>query len=166
MLAVRSGLAFQLDPTDSVPGLLDEAVRRAGLRHPHVVPVYDVGRHDSGVYVVSQLIDGPTLDRYASTVPRTRAGLRSLAGLVVQVADALATAHARGVLHRDVKPSNVLVGLDGCAYLTDFGLAATANNQREPAGTLAYTAPDLLAGPGRRTGGRRSTAWGCCCTRP
>jgi serine/threonine-protein kinase len=128
-----------------------EARAAAGLRHPHIVEVYDYGEavDASGrtrPYVVMELVEGPTLDdllagRALPWDAATRIG--------AQVAAALAAAHARGVVHRDVKPGNVMVTPDG-VKLVDFGISAAAGAVDEAAGevlgTPAYLAPERLDG--------------------
>ena len=128
-----------------------EARAAAGLRHPHIVEVYDYGEatDEAGQarpYVVMELVDGPTLDdllknRSLPWTAATRIG--------AQVAAALAAAHARGVVHRDVKPGNVMVSRDG-VKLVDFGISAAAGavdeTDGEVLGTPAYLAPERLDG--------------------
>ena len=96
-----------------------EALAAAAIEHPHVVPVYDVGAVDGVPFIAMRLIEGPSL---AEVVSRGPLEPRRAVALIVQVAGALEAAHARGVLHRDVKPANVLLDGDH-AYVTDFGVA-------------------------------------------
>jgi hypothetical protein len=114
----------------------------ARLAHPHVVPVFEVGDD----FLVSAYIDGPNLARRLYTPIAPGEALR----LVRQIADALAHAHDRGVVHRDVKPSNILVDGRGNAYLADFGLAAFLGEDDDPAraaGTPQFMAPEQRHGP-------------------
>ena len=126
-----------------------EARAAAGLRHPNIVEVYDYGetRDDDGPlqpYVVMELIDGPSLAQW-----QIDGGLPwpTAVAICAQVAAALAAAHARGVVHRDVKPGNVLVTAAG-VKLVDFGISATAGEADETdgqvLGTPAYLAPERL----------------------
>jgi serine/threonine-protein kinase len=128
-----------------------EARAAAGLRHPNVVEVYDYGEavdEAGGVrpYVVMELVEGTTLDQLLSrrTLPWDAA-----TRICAQVAAALAAAHARGVVHRDVKPGNVMVTPDG-VKLVDFGISAAAGAvdeaDGEVLGTPAYLAPERLDG--------------------
>jgi hypothetical protein len=113
----------------------------ARLAHPHVVPIFEVGDD----YLVSAFIDGPNLSRRLHTPIAPAEALR----LVRQVADALGHAHGRGVIHRDVKPSNILVDAHGNAFLADFGLAAFVGEDDDPArhaGTPQFMAPEQRRG--------------------
>jgi len=100
--------------------LLHEARAMARLAHPHVVAVYDVGRLDEQVFLAMELVEGPTLRRWLAAEPRSRA---ELLAVFVGAGRGLAAAHAEGLVHRDFKPDNVLIGRDGRARVTDFGLA-------------------------------------------
>ncbi|MBX9626938.1 MAG: serine/threonine protein kinase [Gemmataceae bacterium] len=121
-----------------------EARRVAGLRHPHVAPVFDVGRDGDAAFIVSEYIEGGSLaDRLAKGTPDTADAVH----WAVQVAGALAYAHARGFVHRDVKPGNVLLDHHGRALLADFGIAAEAGEGAgTAAGTPGYVAPEQAAG--------------------
>ncbi|MEA2123844.1 MAG: hypothetical protein QOI80_626 [Solirubrobacteraceae bacterium] len=125
-----------------------EGRTQALLDHPHVVTVYDAGESDHGLYLAMRLIDGPALVELI----RDRAlDARRTLDLLGQVADALDAAHAAGLVHRDVKPHNVLVGEGDCAYLADFGLTRnglepTLTATGEIVGTVAYLAPEVVRG--------------------
>jgi serine/threonine protein kinase len=97
-----------------------EARAAANLNETHVVPIHDVGEIDGHLYVTMRLIEGRDLHTILAEGPLepTRA-----AGIIEQVASALHAAHRIGLMHRDVKPSNILVAEDGFAYLIDFGIA-------------------------------------------
>ena len=127
----------------AAPRLRSEALAAAAIEHPHVVPVYDAGLVDGVPYIAMRLIDGPSL---AEVVARGPLDVRRAVALIVQVADALEAAHARGVLHRDVKPANVLLDGDH-AYVTDFGVAYRMTEVAPGlAGTPGYLAPEALRG--------------------
>jgi eukaryotic-like serine/threonine-protein kinase len=122
-----------------------EAQTASGLNHPHIVTVYDVGEHDGQQYIVSELVDGGTLDDWA--LATRRRGWRQSVELVTGVADGIAAAHAAGVLHRDIKPGNILIGGNGYAKLADFGLAKLANPvSADPAELLANRSRNTRAG--------------------
>ncbi|MDD7963900.1 serine/threonine-protein kinase [Actinomycetospora lemnae] len=123
-----------------------EAEAAAELREPHVVPVHDYGEIDGQLYLDMRLIDGTDLATLLRSGPLEP---RRAVGLITQVAAALDAAHAAGLVHRDVKPSNVLVGPDDFAHLTDFGIARPAGSMSVAEngmviGTLAYMAPERL----------------------
>src|SRR2546429_7010811 len=144
---------------------LSEARVAARLRHPNVVSVHDCGRAPDGTpYIVMELVPGRTLaQRLADGVPSAAETLR----VAEQVARALDHAHRAGVVHRDVKPANVLLAEDGGVRLGDFGIA---HLEAEPqsgetwagAGTPAYTAPEQRPGGrgvlGGHTGASRPVA--------
>ena len=111
-----------------------EAQNAASLNHPNVVSVYDYGEDPNGPYIVMELVDGEdlaTILRRNGPLPASQAARISAA-----VARALAAAHARGIVHRDVKPGNVLIGRDGRVKVVDFGIArAVAEAQMTLPGT-------------------------------
>jgi serine/threonine-protein kinase len=125
----------------------------ASIRHPNVVRVYGAGAKDGRLYVTMQYIEGSDL---ASVLKRERLSPAAAARLIAQVADALDAAHARGIVHRDVKPANVLIEGEGDAMhciLTDFGLMKNVSSAAEPLtragsflGSCDYAAPEQLLG--------------------
>ncbi len=132
-----------------------EARILAQLDHPHIVPVYDVGYSDDGHgYVVSKLISGTDLGERTRLV---RPSLRESVELIASLAEALHHAHTRGLVHRDVKPANILIDDAGKAYLADFGLALRDVDFGKGAGltgTPAYMSPEQARGEGHRVDGR------------
>ncbi len=131
-----------------------EARTSAQLRHPSIVAVHEAGLHEGRPYLVMELVPGENLERALSRgLP-----LRHRVEIVRDVARALEHAHEHGVIHRDVKPGNVLVDREGRAHLTDFGLARSVSGSDrvtlagEIVGTLAYMAPEQLAGEGDALG--------------
>ncbi|WP_367128475.1 protein kinase [Saccharothrix sp. HUAS TT1] len=126
----------------------NEARALALLSHPNLVPVYDAGKDGRAAFVVLRLVEGRTLRERLAEGPLTVAEARTLGALL---ADALAHVHERGVVHRDVKPSNVLLDDEGTPYLADFGLAQLAGATRftrtdQMVGTAAYLAPEQVRG--------------------
>ncbi len=134
-----------------------EAKHVAQLRHPAIVSVHEVGTADGVPYLVSDFVEGATL---ADLLSARRPGFREAAELVAAVADALQYAHERGVVHRDVKPSNVMIGAGGAPHVMDFGLAkreageVTMTVEGQVLGTPAYMAPEQARGEGHRVDGR------------
>ncbi len=121
-----------------------EAEAAADLREPHVVPVHDFGEIDGQLFLDMRLIDGTDLGTVLGEGPL--APPRAL-DLITQVAAALDAAHAAGLVHRDVKPSNVLVGPGDFAHLADFGIARSTGSETAEGsviGTMAYMAPERL----------------------
>jgi serine/threonine-protein kinase len=121
---------------------------QASLEHPHVVTVYEAGESEHGLYLAMRLVRGPTLA--ALLLDGVLDARRSL-GMLEQVAAAIDHAHAAGLVHRDVKPKNVLVGEGDDAYLSDFGLTKLGGSSGitvtgEVVGTLAYLAPEVILG--------------------
>jgi predicted Ser/Thr protein kinase len=102
---------------------LDEARALARLSHPNVVTVYEVGTDDDRIFLAMEFIEGPTLRQWLETGPATAEIRRALA----QVAHGLSAAHAAGLVHRDVKPDNIIVGADGRARVVDFGVAKSTH---------------------------------------
>ncbi|MDB4959659.1 MAG: Serine/threonine kinase [Myxococcales bacterium] len=115
---LRSELAA--DAEAATARLLREGRAIAKLAHPHVVAVFDVGQHGDAVFIAMELVDGRSLDVWIAEQPRP---WREVVRVFVQAGDGLAAAHAAGLIHRDFKPANVLLGHDGRARVTDFGVA-------------------------------------------
>jgi Tol biopolymer transport system component len=101
-----------------------EAQMASALNHPHILTVYHVGDFEGRDYLVTEFVDGGTLKNWALA---GRRGWREIVELLSGVADGLAAAHAAGILHRDIKPDNILIGRNGYAKLADFGLAKSVN---------------------------------------
>jgi tetratricopeptide (TPR) repeat protein len=121
-----------------------EAQALAKLRHPNVVAVHDVGVTDGRAWIAMELVEGETLRQWAAK----RQPVAEVLAVFRQAAQGLAAAHAAGIVHRDFKPENVLVGRDGRAQVTDFGLAESAGTE-DPAvlsGTPAYMSPEQTEG--------------------
>ena len=101
-----------------------EAQTVARLEHPHIVPIYKVGRHEEVFYIIMRCIDGPSLRQLLGTQKRLSVG--DAARIARQAADALAYAHSHDIVHRDIKPDNILLDKSGYVMVTDFGIAKAA----------------------------------------
>ena len=130
---------------DEISGrVLREAQAMARLSHPNAVQVYEVGELGDRVFVAMELVEGGTLAEWLRKSPRSTA---EIVAMFVQAGRGLEAAHAAGLVHRDFKPANVLVGTDGRARVTDFGLAHGAGGELGGAvGTPGYVAPEQQAG--------------------
>jgi predicted Ser/Thr protein kinase len=134
---------------DDRQAALAEAKALARLSHPNVVPIYDVGLERDHVYLVMELVRGQTLAQ--SSAKRT---VREILAVYHQAGTALAAAHGAGLVHRDFKPQNAIVGADGRVRVVDFGLACEADvedpmspaTRRPAAGTPHFMAPEIKAG--------------------
>jgi serine/threonine-protein kinase len=131
-----------------------EAIAVANLRHPNIATVYDVGRDvvrgDTFHYLVMEFIDGQTLDRVLQRQGQPFS-LQQTEEVIRQVAQALSYAHQRGMIHRDVKPANIMLGQDGHVTLMDFGLVRAGELSQltqtgTALGTPAYMAPEQIMG--------------------
>ena len=120
-VAIKVPHRHRVAQPEDVEAYLAEARILASLDHPHIVPVHDVGRTDDGLpFVVSKLIEGCDLKQKLQEVCFAFA---ESAALVATVAEALHHAHRKGLVHRDIKPGNLLLDADGKPYVADFGLA-------------------------------------------
>ncbi|MEP7285990.1 MAG: serine/threonine-protein kinase, partial [Chloroflexota bacterium] len=121
----------------------------AHLQHAHILPVYDFGREDATIFLVMRLVDGGSMDQMLRTggLP-----IQQTARLLEQIASALTYAHGEGVVHRDLKPNNILIDKSGSPYLTDFGIAKLIKNDAMLTatgmvmGTPSYMAPEQWRG--------------------
>ena len=146
---------FELD----TQRVLREAQALARLSHPHVVAVHEVGEHDDRLFIAMELVEGTTLSEWAKQAHDWRTAL----GPLLDAARGLSAAHRAGIVHRDFKPANVMIGHDGRARVLDFGLARGATSASGPApstsaldlqltqsgtlmGTPAYLAPEQWLG--------------------
>jgi serine/threonine protein kinase/DNA-directed RNA polymerase subunit RPC12/RpoP len=127
-----------------------EAKTQARLRHPNIVAIYDVRQGKDLIYIVMELIDGETLLQMIQR-SGSRLAVKDAIRICYQVARALAHAHEKGIVHRDVKPSNIMITPEGNAKLIDFGLAKNLRevtlgitSDGETLGTLGYMAPEQL----------------------
>ena len=130
----------------SSTNFITEARRVARLKHPGIVPVFDVGTEDGRCFIVSEYVEGGSLaDRLAKSPPAVSETVQWLG----EIATALEYAHLHGVIHRDIKPANILIDHHGRALLADFGIAQSAQKTGTFApslGTLRYMSPEQLEG--------------------
>ncbi|GAA1547426.1 serine/threonine-protein kinase [Kribbella lupini] len=153
-VAIKLLRALDGDPMDEVQRFRIEAQAAARLQHPNVVATYDVGAADDQVFLVMELVTGTDLAQLMRSkgLPSTKL----VADIAVQGARALDAAHGAGIIHRDVKPGNLLLAGDGTLKITDFGLAHTGGLNGATGqvllGTAAYISPEQV------TGGQATTA--------
>ncbi len=157
IVAIKVPRAGSLPDGKDLDRFLREARSVAQLRHPAIVPVHEVGQADGVPYLVCEFVAGVTLDdRLTDRAP----SFRDSAQMVAVLADALQYAHEHGVVHRDVKPSNIMIGDDGTPHLMDFGLAkreageVTMTLDGQVLGTPAYMSPEQARGEGHQVDGR------------
>jgi serine/threonine protein kinase len=148
--------------------LLREAQTASALNHPNICTIYQIGRLDERFYLVMELVEGQPLSELARS---TKLTTEAVTRYGVQIADALAHAHDRQIVHRDLKGANVVITRDGRVKVLDFGLArrldpaavdaitrsqASVERDRAIVGTLPYMAPEVLTG---ETGSYQSDIW-------
>src|SRR6266567_1013770 len=132
-----------------------EAQTASSLNHPNICTIYDIGEEDGSAYIAMEFIEGQTLKHRIEGRPMRFADLLDAA---ISIADALAAAHARGIVHRDVKPANIFISRSGQTKVLDFGLAkytAEQHNARDNSqtGSMPTAAdPMLLTSPGTAVG--------------
>jgi serine/threonine-protein kinase len=146
-VAVKRLLPHLATDPDAAARFEREAHAAASLNHPGIVTVYDTGEDEAGPYIVLELIEGETLAARSGPMRPDQ-----VVDIVTQASAALDHAHAVGVVHRDVKPANLIVDSDGRVRLADFGIAraigdpTTVTEAGALVGTIAYMAPELLEG--------------------
>ena len=148
-VAIKMLLKGDFATVDERQRFRSEAEAAARLSHPHIIPTYDIGEHEGRVFFCMKLIEGqPLSSRLANgPLPSQRA-----AQVMASISDAIHYAHQQGVLHRDLKPSIVMLDDEGVAYIADFGLAkqfhdrSTLTRSGAILGTPSYMAPEQAAG--------------------
>ncbi|MCB9378167.1 MAG: protein kinase [Holophagales bacterium] len=134
--------------TAGAPGLLAEAVAAAQIQHPNAVGIYDAEEVGEAAFVAMEFVDGIGLDSYLEE--RGRLDWSEVAPLGAAIARGLSAAHERGLVHRDIKPGNILLGHDGSIKISDFGLAQFVTHRNEKVGqvfgTPGFLAPEALLG--------------------
>jgi WD40 repeat protein len=153
VVALKMILTGEFASAAEVQRFRREAENAAALDHPNIVPIYEVGEHDGHHFFSMKLIGGGSLAR--ARAPGSRIAPKEAARLVAAAARAVHHAHQRGILHRDVKPANILLDADGQPHVTDFGLAkrvaggASQTQLGVVVGTPAYMAPEQADGRGK-----------------
>jgi len=130
-----------------------EAQVVAKLNHPNIVSIYDIGKEDEKQFFVLEFVDGMSLRELLGTYPEGKCDIQTVLRTSMDVCSALQYAHSQGVLHRDVKPENILITQEGIAKLMDFGLAKmlgqpSVTQEGVIVGTVAYVAPEIALGKG------------------
>lgn len=124
-----------------------EAQAAAGLENPNIVNVYDVGEDNGNNFIVMELVEGITLKEYIAK--KGKLSVREATSIAIQVAMGLAAAHDQGIVHRDVKPQNIIISTDGKVKVTDFGIARAASSNTISAnamGSVHYSSPEQVRG--------------------
>ncbi len=124
-----------------------EAQAAAGLMHPNIVNVYDVGDEKGMYYIVMELVDGITLKQYIEK--KSRLSVKEAISIAIQVSMGLEAAHNNHIIHRDIKPQNIIISKDGKVKVTDFGIAKAATSNTITSnvmGSVHYTSPEQARG--------------------
>ena len=145
-VAIKVLRVGELDDPAGAARFAAEARNLARLRHPNIPAVHDVGQHDDSPYIVEDFVEGRTLE---ALLRDGRLDRRARVDILVKVAGALAHAHAQGIIHRDVKPANIIVDAAGEPHVVDFGLSRAATDpaltaEGLAAGTPYYMAPEQI----------------------
>ena len=135
------------EDTKFVTKFRGEAQAIAGISHPNIVGIYDVGEENGMYYIVMELVDGITLKKYIEE--KGKLSVKEAAGIALQIANGLEAAHSNHIIHRDIKPQNILIARDGTAKVTDFGIAKAASSNTITAnamGSVHYISPEQARG--------------------
>ena len=147
LVAVKVLKAEFREDTTFVAKFRKEAQAAAGLAHPNVVNVFDVGEDRGLYYIVMELIEGITLKDYITK--KGKLSVKEATSIAIQVSLGLEAAHNRGIIHRDVKPQNIIISTDGKVKLSDFGIAKATNSNTITAnvmGSVHYSSPEQVRG--------------------
>ena len=124
-----------------------EAQAAAGLMHPNIVNVYDVGEEDGIHYIVMELVEGITLKKYIER--KSRLTIKEAISIAIQVSMGIEAAHNNHIIHRDIKPQNIMISKEGKVKVTDFGIAKAASSNTITSnvmGSVHYTSPEQARG--------------------
>lgn len=135
------------EDTTFIKKFRSEAQAAAGLTHPNIVNVFDVGDDGGVYYIVMELIEGITLKEYISK--KGKLSIKEATSIAIQVSMGLEAAHSHGIVHRDVKPQNIIISTDGKVKVTDFGIARAASSNTISSnvmGSVHYSSPEQVRG--------------------
>jgi len=133
--------------TNFVSKFRSEAQAAAGLMHPNIVNVYDVGEENGIYYIVMELVEGITLKKYIEK--KARLSVKEAISIAIQVSMGIEAAHNNHIIHRDIKPQNIIISKDGKVKVTDFGIAKAATSNTITSnvmGSVHYTSPEQARG--------------------
>jgi serine/threonine-protein kinase len=148
LVALKFLPAHLADSEESKARLIQEAKVASALNHPNVCTIHEIGEHDGQLYVVMEFVAGQTLHE---KILEGRLPVKQAIEIGIQIADGLAAAHEKGIVHRDVKPDNIMVRRDGIVQIMDFGLAkihgvSRLTKEGSTIGTAGYMSPELVQG--------------------
>jgi serine/threonine protein kinase/Tfp pilus assembly protein PilF len=137
------------EDADRMSRFVREAKSASALNHPNIITIYEIGESDGTHFIATEFIDGKTLGEYAKANPLN---YKSALEIAIQVASALDEAHSAGIVHRDIKPDNVMIRSNGLAKILDFGIAkvsassTSASDSSEDATAIKGTSPGMIIG--------------------
>ena len=148
LVAVKTITAGVAESTDLLERFYREARAAGGLQHPNIVTIYEMAESGGAPFIAMEYLEGESLEKLIARKPALPLGTKL--GYVVQTCRALEFAHGRGVIHRDVKPANIVVTRDAVVKVVDFGIARIVDTSKTQTGallgTLAYMSPEQLRG--------------------
>lgn len=146
-VAVKALKQEFVENKDFVSKFRVEAQAAAGLMHPNIVNVYDVGEENGSHYIVMELVEGITLKKYIEK--KARLSVKEAVSIAIQMAMGIEAAHNNHIIHRDIKPQNIIISKEGKVKVTDFGIAKAATSNTITSnvmGSVHYTSPEQVRG--------------------
>lgn len=146
-VAVKALKQEFVENRDFVSKFRVEAQAAAGLMHPNIVNVYDVGEENGSHYIVMELVEGITLKKYIEK--KARLSVKEAVSIAIQMAMGIEAAHNNHIIHRDIKPQNIIISKEGKVKVTDFGIAKAATSNTITSnvmGSVHYTSPEQVRG--------------------
>lgn len=146
-VAIKVLKAEYSDDKKFVSKFRGEAQSAAGLSHPNVVNVYDVGEEDGIYYIVMELVEGITLKSFIER--KGKLEIKEAVGIAIQIAQGMEAAHSNHIIHRDIKPQNIIISKEGKVKVTDFGIAKAASSETitsNAMGSVHYISPEQARG--------------------